>query len=125
VCLILVSTSTLGLWFKLRTSPSLLAPLSLILGGKLYLDKHASLLRIRAKLQKNSWVCIHNNQFSLQCTNRPNKLTCFITLGWKGLQETNTLAYWAHLNITKKMKCREYGPCVIKLFTAVIISVPQ
>ncbi len=29
--------------------------------------------------------------------NGPNKLECYITLGWTGLPGTNTLAYWAHL----------------------------
>jgi hypothetical protein len=28
---------------------------------------------------------------------RPHKLDCFITLGWKGLPWTNTLVYWVHL----------------------------
>jgi len=26
----------------------------------------------------------------------PNKLECYITLGWKGLPVTNTLALWTH-----------------------------
>jgi hypothetical protein len=30
---------------------------------------------------------------SLQLTNGPNKLECYITLKWKGLPVTNTLAY--------------------------------
>jgi hypothetical protein len=29
-------------------------------------------------------------------TNGPIKLECYITLGWKGLLGTNTVAYWAH-----------------------------
>ncbi len=28
--------------------------------------------------------------------NGPNKLECYITIGWKGLAVTNTLAYWVH-----------------------------
>jgi len=32
--------------------------------------------------------------------NGPNKLDCYITLGWKG-PWTNTLAYWAHSYIDK------------------------
>jgi hypothetical protein len=31
-----------------------------------------------------------------------NKLVCNITLGRKGLPETNTLAYWSHLIVAKK-----------------------
>jgi hypothetical protein len=31
-----------------------------------------------------------------------------------------TLAYWAHLQVTHKIKCYEYGPCAIKLFTSEI-----
>jgi hypothetical protein len=42
--------------------------------------------------------------------NGSDKLLCYIIQGWKGLQETNTLAYWAHSKVTKKMKCCEYGP---------------
>jgi len=26
-----------------------------------------------------------------------NKLECYITLDWKGITGSNTLAYWAHL----------------------------
>ena len=29
-------------------------------------------------------------------------------LGWKALPGTNTLAYWAHLQVTKKLKCCDY-----------------
>jgi hypothetical protein len=42
--------------------------------------------------------------------NWPNKLECCITLGWKGLPGTNTLAYCALLQVTNKIKFREYGP---------------
>ncbi len=37
--------------------------------------------------------------------NEPNKLECYITLGWKVLPGKNTLAYFAHLHVLKKMKC--------------------
>ncbi len=33
----------------------------------------------------------------------PNKLECYIKLGWKGLPVINALAYWAHLYVVKKM----------------------
>ncbi len=39
----------------------------------------------------------------------PNKLECCITLGCKGLLEKDTLAYWTHSRVTKKMKC-EHDP---------------
>ncbi len=34
-----------------------------------------------------------------------------------------TLIYWAHLQVTQKIKCYEYGPCAIKLFTAEINTI--
>ncbi len=40
----------------------------------------------------------------------PNKLECYITLGCKGLLETNTIAHWVHSYVKKKIKCCEYGP---------------
>jgi hypothetical protein len=42
-------------------------------------------------------VLEHNvdNYFTLNSRIVPNKLECFIALGWKGLPGTNTLAYWA------------------------------
>jgi hypothetical protein len=36
---------------------------------------------------------IHNTPFSLQLMSRTNKLEYYITLGWKSLPGTNTLAY--------------------------------
>jgi hypothetical protein len=41
--------------------------------------------------------CIHNNSFSSQVKNEPNKLECYITLGWKGFPVTKTPAYWAQM----------------------------
>jgi hypothetical protein len=41
--------------------------------------------------------------------NGPNKLECYITLGWKGLHRTNTLAYSTYLPVTKETKTSEYG----------------
>jgi len=42
--------------------------------------------------------------------NVPKKLGHYTTLGLKGLPMTNTLAYWPHLEVTKIMRCCEYGP---------------
>ncbi len=42
--------------------------------------------------------------------NGHNKRDCYISLGWKGFPLTNTLANWEHSQVTKKMKCCEYGP---------------
>ncbi len=42
-------------------------------------------------------------------TNRSNKLECYTTLSWKGLEITNTLDYWVCFKVTKKMNCCEYG----------------
>jgi hypothetical protein len=85
--------------------------------------------------------CIDNTSFSSKIRNRPNKLGCLflagvfqpslmftslmqcstlwlaltllsnITIGWKTLPGTNTLAYWFHSKVTKKMKSSEYGAC--------------
>ena len=43
----------------------------------------------------------------------PNKLERYITFGRKVLPVTNTLAYWANTQVTKKIKCCEYclWPC--------------
>jgi hypothetical protein len=46
---------------------------------------------------------IHNTPFSLQPTNRLGKLDCYITLIWKVLPRTKTLAYWAHSEVMKKI----------------------
>ncbi len=34
--------------------------------------------------------------------NGPNKLECYITQYWKGLQGTNAPPYWAHLEVMNK-----------------------
>jgi hypothetical protein len=41
----------------------------------------------------NPWDCIHNISFHSKLMNGSNKLDCYITLGWKGLPVTDTLAY--------------------------------
>ncbi len=56
---------------------------------------------------------IHNNVFSSYLKNGSSKLVCYITLGWKGLLEKNTLTYWAQMYFMRKMKCREYSPWII------------
>jgi hypothetical protein len=50
---------------------------------------------------------IHNTSFYSKIKNRPNKLECYIALGWKGLLRDNTIAYWTLLYVMKKMKCSE------------------
>jgi hypothetical protein len=39
-----------------------------------------------------------------------NKLERSTTLGQNGLPVSNTLAYWAHSQVTKKIKFCQYGP---------------
>jgi hypothetical protein len=48
------------------------------------------------------------SSFSLQLTNGPNKLECYITLGMKDSPERNTLAQWAHSQVMRKRKCCEH-----------------
>jgi hypothetical protein len=40
---------------------------------------------------------IHQTLFFSQLRNVLNKLECLITIGWKGLTGTSTLAHWAHM----------------------------
>ncbi len=47
---------------------------------------------------------------------------CYITLGWRGLQGTNTLAYWVNSWVIKKMKCCEYGPRSLHLLWGTVRS---
>ncbi len=58
-------------------------------------------------------VCIQNTSFSSLLTNGSYKLQHYITLGWKGLPGTNTLANWAHSYVSKKMKCCECDPWLL------------
>jgi hypothetical protein len=39
--------------------------------------------------------------FSLNLANEPNKLECYIILGWEVMPETNTEAYSAHFYVMK------------------------
>jgi hypothetical protein len=52
-------------------------------------------------------VHINKTSFSSEFKNESNKLECYITLGWKGLTVTNTLAFKVHSSVTKNMKCFE------------------
>jgi hypothetical protein len=56
------------------------------------------------RLSSNNNQAFKQHSFSSKHTNKPNKLECCITLGCKGYPETNTIAYWAHSKVTKKMK---------------------
>jgi hypothetical protein len=57
-----------------------------------------------------SWLTgfIHNTSFSLWFTNEPNRLACYITLGWNGLPRTNTLAYWLIRKSRRKRSVRQW-----------------
>jgi hypothetical protein len=50
--------------------------------------------------------------------NEPNKLECYITLSWKELPGTNTLAYWA-IQTLQEMKCYE-DTCVYLILCIVV-----
>jgi hypothetical protein len=54
--------------------------------------------------------------------NDPNKLECFIKLRRKGFQVTNTQAYLAHLQVTKKMKCYKCDSMVVVFTTLHFLS---
>jgi hypothetical protein len=47
---------------------------------------------LRAECGRYPWGHINNSSFSSQLTNGPNKLVCYIILGWKGLPGAYTLA---------------------------------
>jgi hypothetical protein len=56
------------------------------------------------------FYCNFLSQHFIYFINRPTELECSITLGWKVLSQTNTLAFWAHLYVPKKMKFFENSP---------------
>ncbi len=56
---------------------------------------------------------IHSTSFYSQLTNWPNKLECYITVGYKCLTGTNTLAYWIHLKVTQKWSVVNMHPGLI------------
>jgi hypothetical protein len=53
---------------------------------------------------------IHNISFSFQPTNGPNKPGFLSLASLSNPVYCNTLAYWAHSYVMKKMKCCECGP---------------
>ncbi len=55
------------------------------------------------------WDHIHNILFSLYLMKGPNKLKCYSLVGLKGLQVTNTSAYFGHSSVTKKFKLCDNG----------------
>ncbi len=57
-----------------------------------------------------TWGRINNTSYLSQLTYWPNKLECQISLGWICLSGTNTLAYWTHSLLMKKLKCCEFCP---------------
>ncbi len=74
---------------------------------RLACDTHSSLLGPFMIYKENEMLCIwgriHNTSFPFFIMNGLNKLVCYITLTWKGLQGTNTQAYLAHLQIKIEM----------------------
>jgi hypothetical protein len=80
------------------------------------MDKYSTLLQTLINFNHKKFYNIehrgriHNTSFSLKIINQPNKLECYIKLGWKGLPATNALAYWACSKVIMKMKCCEYSP---------------
>ncbi len=49
--------------------------------------------KIKISCALKNWERIHNALFSSQLSNGPNKLEFYITLGWKDMPGTNTIAY--------------------------------
>ncbi len=90
----------------------------------LTMDKHSSLLGpfISYKEIKVLWIqlkgCIHNFLFPSWITNGPIKLV-LQNIRVEILDRENTLAYWAHLWVTKKMKCCECSTCAPFSFISV------
>ncbi len=58
------------------------------------------------------WGRIHSTSFSNQLTNRPNKLECYKTLGWKYLPVASTLTYWSNSKTKKKLCVMNTMPVV-------------
>jgi hypothetical protein len=50
--------------------------------------------------------------------NGPNKLDHYITLGWKGLPGTITLAYWIHSILESKCSVVDMHPAATQLLSA-------
>ncbi len=78
--------------------------------SNLFRNKRMSTLNLKFLKRISFWGRICNTSFPFLLMNETNKLHCYITIDWIGMPGTNTLAYWAHLKDTKKMKCCDYGP---------------
>jgi hypothetical protein len=52
-----------------------------------------------------AWNRIHNTSISCLLTKKQDKVECYIRVGWKGLPVTNSLAFWAHLEVRSKSSC--------------------
>ncbi len=63
---------------------------------RLAMDKYSCLLGPFICLEKIEcyeycpWDHIHNTSFTLELANAPNKLICYITLGWKGAMDKHS-----------------------------------
>ncbi len=63
---------------------------------------------------QNLWDCIHNTPFSCNLQIDRKSKTVTITLDWRGLPETNTLASWGEGKITYIVSA--HFRCVVSLF---------
>jgi hypothetical protein len=81
---------------------------------KCLLLQHGNVQNISFKVNIRDLGPYSQNFIILKLKNDPNKLECFITLGWRGFPLTNTLGYWTNLWVKKKMKCCEYDTCIVK-----------
>jgi hypothetical protein len=74
------------------------------------------------------WCHIHNTLFSLQLNNEANKPVLNYRKAEKLCKFKNTLAFWPHSYVMRKMNCCEYGPryCIHNnLFSSQLISGPN
>ncbi len=69
--------------------------------------KHHLLMTLESSFTIIIFFSTDNTSFSSELMNVPNTLECYTTLGQKCLPVMNTLAYWVHAYVTKKMKCCE------------------
>jgi hypothetical protein len=61
------------------------------------------------------WGRIQNTSFSSELMNGSNKLESLSLASLSSLARYTVLADWAHSYVTKKMKCFEYGLCILPL----------
>ncbi len=83
--------------------------LSLIFAGKIEPSPIIALEKIRFCVVTRSRIHNHNTPFSYILKHGPNKLEFYIWLGWTDLLGAKTLAFWAHSEVMKIIKCCEYG----------------